>query len=197
MKPDRLVAAVTAVVGLIGLGLTLLPLVTFKASERAIKSGAIDSVLYGTDSFNAEKWEERCRRYNEFCSGGGGARLDVSMFDLIASSYAAIAIVPIALALCGAAGAMTVWRTHDPRVFTAVTAVSLGALVVLLFTALNPSVAVSGTGDFRDWGSAGSTIGSEDFSASVGAGLYLSAIALAAILGVNAWRALTALRAAR
>lgn len=189
MKIDRIVALAVAATALIGLGLTFLPLVTFEASSRLVLySGSWERIFLGGDDSLTARWDELCREYQDSCPGGGVARLDVGMFDLIASSYTAIAVVPLALALCVAAGAVHAWRGDDRRVFAAVALVSLGALVVAVFTAIDPAVTVSGTGDFRNLTANGPVLDSGDLSMAVGPGLYLPGLLLLAILGVSGWR---------
>lgn len=193
MSRARIVAAATGLLGVIGLGLSLLPLVTFTASARLLQTIANGDMIlrYGLAGSIEDYWDHACKNYQEHCAGkGGGGQLDVNAYDVISSGYTVTAVVPIALAVAVAVGALSAWRVHDSRVFTAVSLTSLGALAVLGFTFLNPSVAVSGSGELSSEAES-SDVGTADFDFSIGLGLYLPAAVLTVIFLINAWQAVT------
>ncbi|MBM7368794.1 hypothetical protein [Gordonia hydrophobica] len=196
MSRARIVAAATGLLGLLGLGLTLLPLVTVSASERLLR------LLFDEDTFwrywidgatVEENWDFLCKQYQERCPGQSSGQLDVNAYDLIASGVAVSAIVPVALALAVAIGALSAWRVQDSRVFGFVSLASLSALAVLAFTTIKPSIVVSGSGEFGDMDSQTTSGGTGDLDFSIGAGLYLPAAVLTVIFLLNAWQAISTL----
>ncbi|MCF8588985.1 hypothetical protein [Gordonia liuliyuniae] len=202
MNTSRMVAGVTSVLGLVGLGLTMLPLISIDVSGRLLSLlGDEDFLMYllfGQDTSLTEYWDRTCDAYDVNCPGSGGAQMDVTGYDVIASGYAAAALIPIVLALGVAVGALYAWRGRDWRVFTFLSLATASALLVLLFTWLHPSVAVSGTGELGqfDTGATTEATGSEA-TLSVGAGLYLPAAVLTLMFALTTWQAVAASNLAR
>lgn len=196
MNTSRIVAAITSVLGVVGLGLTMLPLISVNASSRIFSmfdySDFLSYALYGGVSSMDEYWEYTCEHYQRYCPGGGGVQVDISGYDLIATGYTAGAVVPIALALGVAAGGLYAWRGADPRVFTFLSLASVSALFVLLFTWVNPSIAISGSGELGTLDSTQTDAASSEVGLSVGAGLYLPAVVLTVIFAISAWQAVSA-----
>lgn len=193
MSRARIVAAVTAVLGLVGLGLTMLPLISVSVSGRLLMSLGDDDYLtyliFGGASSLTDYWEQGCERSGKYCENSGGAHVDVSGYDLIASGYAAGALIPIVLVLGVAAGALYAWRGRDRRVFTFLALASAAALFVLLFTWFNPGATISGTGSMGQFDDATTTEGNSEVTMSVGPGLYLPAIVLTVIFALTTWQA--------
>lgn len=199
MSTVRIAALGSSVLALIGLGLSLLPVLTITASSRLLMSAddaLWDAVVFGTGSSAVENWDDICREYKERCPDVG-AKLELSAFDMISSGYLVAAIVPFALALTAAITAVLAIRATDFRAWVGAAGVSLSALVVLVFTLIKPSAALSGSGSFSDLASLDSGGDSDDVAMDIGSGLYLPAIALAGVLAVTAWQAFVGYRSQR
>lgn len=197
MNRGRIISAAVAVVGVIGLGLSFLPWLTIHISDRLISMASPSFVwrylVFGGESPN-EYWEYACKSYGDYCPGAGGADISVTIFDFIASSYLAAAIIPIALILGVAAGALQAWRQVDTRVMSFLSLLSLSGLAVLTFTALDPSVVVSGTGDLGSTSGDVGTTDPGDLTLGVGPGLYLPAIILGLMFALTTWQAVVGLQ---
>ncbi|WOC12323.1 hypothetical protein [Gordonia sp. MP11Mi] len=197
MNISRIVAGVTALLGLLGLGLTMLPLISISVSGRLLNLlGDQDFVMYllfGENTSLTEYWDRTCDLYKANCTGSGAAQMDVTGYDVIASGYAAGALIPIVLAFGVAVGALYAWRGRDWRIFTFLSLATASALFVLLFTWLHPSVAISGTGELGQFDSGATTeaTGSEA-TLSIGAGLYLPAVVLTVMFALTTWQAVAA-----
>ncbi|MGB3886799.1 hypothetical protein [Gordonia sp. (in: high G+C Gram-positive bacteria)] len=198
MNRGRIISAAVAALGAIGLGLSFLPWITITVSERmlTIMSGRyFFRMLVEADGESpAEHWKHMCEVYQEYCPGGGGAEVSLNVFDFIGSSYFAAGLLPITLALAIAIGAMQAWRRVDTRVMAFLALLSLGALVALTFTALNPSMAISGSGEFDTPSAPTESLDPSDLSLGVGPGLYLPAVVLGLIFALATWQTIVGLR---
>lgn len=194
MNRARIVSAVTAVLGAIGLGLTMLPLISIGISERILAVlGDEEFLMYlmvGESRSMTDYWDRACQLNSEYCDAASGVQIDVTGYDVIASGYTAVALIPIVLALAVAAGALHAWRGRDSRVFPFLSLASASALFVLLFTWMNPSAAMAGSGEFAELASSTTGDTGSEMTLSVGAGLYLPAAALTVMFVLTTWQAL-------
>ncbi|MCF8572010.1 hypothetical protein L5G32_17215 [Gordonia sp. HY002] len=196
MTRVRIVAAVTAVLGLVGLGLTMLPLISFGISKRLLvlfgDEGFLTYMGFGESTSPADYWRESCQLAFEHCDSSSGVQVDVTGYDVIASGYTAGAVIPIVLAFGVAVGALHAWRGRDPRVFTFLSLATATALFVLLFTWMNPSATFSGTGELGQVDTEMTQDTGSDMTMSVGPGLYLPAVILTVMFALATWQAVAA-----
>ncbi|MCF8607381.1 hypothetical protein L5I01_30615 [Gordonia sp. HY442] len=181
---------------LVGLGLTMLPLISFGISERLIAvlgdQGFLTYLLLGDSTSLTGYWDESCQRSAEHCDSSSGIQVDVTGYDVIVSGYTAGAVIPIVLAFGVAVGALHAWRGRDPRVFTFLSLATATALFVLLFTWLNPSATISGTGEFGQFDTEMTQDTGSEMTMSVGPGLYLPAAVLTVMFALATWQAVAA-----
>jgi len=185
VSTGRIAAIGSSVLALVGLGLSLLPVLTITVSSRLLLYSFWERVVLGSDLGD---WDDMCREYKERCADVG-VKIELSAFDMISSGFLVAAIVPFALALTAAITIVLAIRVTDFRAWAAAAGVSLSALVVLVFTVIRPSAALSGSGTFSDLASMTTSGDSDDLAMDIGSGLYLPAVALAGVFVVAAWQA--------
>ncbi|MET9329458.1 hypothetical protein [Tsukamurella sp. NPDC003166] len=196
VNPARILAAITGVLGIAGLGLTMLPLLTIKATDvqlQFVNPGIGPWSFYGGYGGGTDM-TRYCTKYPDECVVRGAATAHIGFLDIGPMSVAMVAIIPIVLGLVGALGALQAVRGMHPGGAAGTALLALGALVVAVFTWISPGIAVSGTGEFATAKSSGYDTG---MSVSPGAGLICAAIALIAILAVGGYQAITEMLARR
>ncbi|WP_019200674.1 hypothetical protein [Tsukamurella sp. 1534] len=184
MNTGRIVAAATGVLGLLGLGLTFLPILTLRFDQRTLYSLSPLSWLYGTGGGNMV-----CELLPEECTDKGRITVALGFLDISGlTSVPAVGLVPITMVLAAATGLLKAWRGVHRNGTAVIALLSLVALAAAAFTAFGPAPRITRTGDFAVFGgSAGSAPG---LDVSPGAGLVGAAIVLVLILGLTAWQAI-------
>ena len=189
MTARRIVAAVTGVLGLVGLGFTLLPLLTVNMDDRI--------TLFAPGwYFGGFDYDELCSEVPDLCTPTGTIAYQVGFLDFGAFSVVpAVGFVPIVLGLVAAAGALQAWRGPHRGGATTVALLSLGAVLVALFTAFTPTQSIRTTGELATF--SGPSALSPELAVTPGAGLIGASIALVLILALSTWQSIMDLLARR
>lgn len=185
MNRARILAAITGAFGLIGLGLTMLPLLTFKATDVQLQFMNPGYGLFTGYTGGRYTMAEYCDKYPDDCIVQGNATMDLGFLDLGPLSMPVVAIIPITLGLVGALGVLQAVRGMHRGAAPAAALLALGALLVGVFTWVSPSTTVTGFGEFATAKSSGFDTG---VAVSPGIGLIGAVVALVVILAVGGYQ---------
>lgn len=195
MNPARILAAITGAVGLIGLGLTMLPLLTFKATDVQLRwmdpGYGLLSGYSGRDRYGITEY---CAEYPDECVSKGAATMNLGFLDFGPLSMPIVALIPITLGIVAALGVLQAVRGMHPGGTATAALLSLGALLIGVLTWISPSATVTGAGEFATAKSSGFDTG---VAVSPGIGLIGAVLALVVILAVGAYQSVTDLLSRR
>lgn len=164
-----------AVIGLVG---TLLPMWSLTVQRREL---GIDAPRYDVDTGSVVPDG----------SSGGAAAAHVGVYDWILSGASISGVIPIALALAIAISATQLLRGNDRTLWGAAGASALGALIVVVITAIRPRTEHTVTGPLAlelDGGSGRSLNDSVPMDVGIEAGFMLAVAALITICALTGWQ---------
>lgn len=173
----RYLPLAVGVVGFAGLAGTLLPMWSLTLQPRDIGLHSTN-VIVDDDAVTVE-------------TVGGAALVEVGFYDWFVSAVPMIGFIPIVFALAIAVSATQPLRSDDRRLWAAISAFALCALVVTAMTSIRPQSRQEVTGPLAgelDQRSFASITDPTPMDVGIEAGFALAIAALIAVCGLSCWQ---------
>lgn len=122
---------------------------------------------------------------------GGAANLEIGVYDWFLSAAPVAGVIPIVFALAIAASVSQPLRNDDRRMWAAISALAVWALIVVAMTSIRPASRRDVTGPLArrlDHRSLASITQPAPFDVSIGTGFALAVVALIAVCGLSCWQ---------